>query len=466
MLAGRTSDPGAVGGRGDARRSCRPRRPGTRARCSNAAPPPSMPEGPRLPARRRCATTHVVLRADESDRAAARRSRSPITALHENAKPDPSHRARRAARHLGLPVRGGQRARGAGQRHALEPGRALHGQARRRGARRATARSRICGTRDPMLIGRLDDFLGRVREKVDDQGARRSASTPEQYRLVIRTYGGDGVMGAREPVRRRTPHELGFVVEVVARDARRSPTRCWRSRATNMLHVDFPGPPVQGRQHGVSVLALRHRDRAPAYRFCVFHTVGDSTIRCELVPHRIRDDLSHGRCIRDIASGLQEQERRPVRADDRRRVRRRRACSSACSATGVLGPALFARLYHVRRRTCCSPRTPPAIAFKATIPRLVPSGDFGDTDVYGAQQHAPLLDVDIPICAIFPCRQGKYREKITPENGARRKPVCSQAFTNIDRHALREPEGASRESRITSGPSHPAPDDMLRSWRR
>ena len=24
-------------------------------------------------------------------------------------------------------------------------------------------------------------------------------------------------------------------------------------------------------------------------------------------------------------------------------------------------------------------------------------GEFGDTDVYGCQQHAPLLDVDLPI---------------------------------------------------------------------
>jgi hypothetical protein len=37
-----------------------------------------------------------------------------------------------------------------------------------------------------------------------------------------------------------------------------------------------------------------------------------------------------------------------------------------------------------------------AFAFKATFPRLVPAGDFGDTDVYGCQQHAPLLDVDLP----------------------------------------------------------------------
>ena len=40
---------------------------------------------------------------------------------------------------------------------------------------------------------------------------------------------------------------------------------------------------------------------------------------------------------------------------------------------------------------------PAGNAFKATIPRLIPSGDVGDTDVYGAQQHAPLLEVEIPI---------------------------------------------------------------------
>jgi len=38
-----------------------------------------------------------------------------------------------------------------------------------------------------------------------------------------------------------------------------------------------------------------------------------------------------------------------------------------------------------------------ALAFKATLPLRVPADDIGDTDVCGAQQHGPLLDVDIPI---------------------------------------------------------------------
>ena len=66
-------------------------------------------------------------------------------------------------------------------------------------------------------------------------------------------------------------------------------------------------------------------------------------------------------------------------------------------ATGVLSAALFARLYSVAEEDVLFTPYDAALAFKATLPRLVPAGDFGDTDVYGAQQHAPLLDVDIPL---------------------------------------------------------------------
>jgi Domain of unknown function (DUF4387) len=37
----------------------------------------------------------------------------------------------------------------------------------------------------------------------------------------------------------------------------------------------------------------------------------------------------------------------------------------------------------------------PALAVKITIPRDIVSGDVGDRDVYGAQQHAPLLDIEL-----------------------------------------------------------------------
>ena len=38
-----------------------------------------------------------------------------------------------------------------------------------------------------------------------------------------------------------------------------------------------------------------------------------------------------------------------------------------------------------------------ALGIKITIKRPTDSGGIGDTDVYGAQQHAPLIDVAIPL---------------------------------------------------------------------
>jgi hypothetical protein len=66
-------------------------------------------------------------------------------------------------------------------------------------------------------------------------------------------------------------------------------------------------------------------------------------------------------------------------------------------ATGVINAALFAKLYGVDAKDVLYTPYPAAYALKGTIPRRVSSGDVGDTDVYGAQQHAPLLDVEVPI---------------------------------------------------------------------
>ncbi|CAH1661458.1 conserved hypothetical protein [Hyphomicrobiales bacterium] len=37
----------------------------------------------------------------------------------------------------------------------------------------------------------------------------------------------------------------------------------------------------------------------------------------------------------------------------------------------------------------------PACAIKFTIYRNAPSGSAGDSDIFGAQQYAPLLDIDV-----------------------------------------------------------------------
>ena len=65
--------------------------------------------------------------------------------------------------------------------------------------------------------------------------------------------------------------------------------------------------------------------------------------------------------------------------------------------SGVINEQLFARLYGVDAKDVLYTPYPAALALKGTIPRRVSSGDVGDTDVYGAQQHAPMLDVEISL---------------------------------------------------------------------
>ncbi len=63
---------------------------------------------------------------------------------------------------------------------------------------------------------------------------------------------------------------------------------------------------------------------------------------------------------------------------------------------GVINPGLISRLYKVPGDKVISVvEFAPAMAIKATIVRPVVCGDAGDTDVYGAQQHAPLLHVEV-----------------------------------------------------------------------
>lgn len=65
--------------------------------------------------------------------------------------------------------------------------------------------------------------------------------------------------------------------------------------------------------------------------------------------------------------------------------------------TGVINRELFAQLYHVSPEQVFFTTYDAAYAFKGTLPRRASAGDVDDTDVYGAQQHAPLLTVEVPI---------------------------------------------------------------------
>ena len=65
--------------------------------------------------------------------------------------------------------------------------------------------------------------------------------------------------------------------------------------------------------------------------------------------------------------------------------------------SGQLSAESFASLYGIALDDVLSViEFEPALAIKITIKRSRSSGALGESDVYGAQQHAPLLQLDIP----------------------------------------------------------------------
>lgn len=64
-------------------------------------------------------------------------------------------------------------------------------------------------------------------------------------------------------------------------------------------------------------------------------------------------------------------------------------------AAQIFNSEMFAALYGIPQTDVIDVvHFDPAKAIKTTIVRPIPSGALGETDVYGAQQHAPLMGVE------------------------------------------------------------------------
>ena len=128
----------------------------------------------------------------------------------------------------------------------------------------------ICGTRDPMLIGRFDSFIDQVRQAVADKVGGFGLRT-DQYQLAFRIYGKDGVMGGAEPVKDIRSHELGILVEALA-DTQDIANAVLAFTRVSLLHTDFPGRLCR---EGNMAFPFSPSDieLQPLYRFSIFHTV-------------------------------------------------------------------------------------------------------------------------------------------------------------------------------------------------
>ena len=66
----------------------------------------------------------------------------------------------------------------------------------------------------------------------------------------------------------------------------------------------------------------------------------------------------------------------------------------AC-ASKALKPDVIGKLYSQPVAKIQVLEYPPALAIKVVMPRRIVSGNPGDSDVYGAQQHGPLLAIEL-----------------------------------------------------------------------
>lgn len=71
----------------------------------------------------------------------------------------------------------------------------------------------------------------------------------------------------------------------------------------------------------------------------------------------------------------------------------RRELYERALAAPSFAPAVIAQRYGVSEVEVIP--YPAANAIKIVVPRRIVAGSPGDTDVYGAQQHRPMLDVEI-----------------------------------------------------------------------
>ena len=67
-------------------------------------------------------------------------------------------------------------------------------------------------------------------------------------------------------------------------------------------------------------------------------------------------------------------------------------------AKKIFNKEVIAKLYRIEEKDVLSiVEFPPAMAVKATIVRPLASGDMGERDVYGAQQHVPLMNLEVEV---------------------------------------------------------------------
>ncbi|OQV02235.1 hypothetical protein CLAIMM_07469 [Cladophialophora immunda] len=286
----------------------------------------------------------------------------------------------------------------------------------------------IGGIRDPILISCIDQFLEQtVRPRT--KAAFPTLGEAGGPSLIFHVYGKNAVMGPLETAT-TVSHEIGVLGEVVAATQDEADAIAGLARVM-VLHAEYPGQ-LATAGNFASPLTPLEQSVGPVYKFSVYHLMDvDDPLRFFPI-----ETLFVGRA--DAVKTKPDPTKRPVRrAEDlalaypkapRPKIaspRPRMVDLAAVIRSKNSGPyeitldVLFddaAIWRHVRDSdvltrdamktlyrltdddilTCMF--FEPALGWKCTFKRPLTQlqGSVGERDTFGTQQHAPLLDIEVP----------------------------------------------------------------------
>lgn len=129
----------------------------------------------------------------------------------------------------------------------------------------------IGSTRDPYIIGQIDTWLARLREKIAWRVRDVTGLDADGYKLNIRVYGKNGTMGPLEPNDAPAGHELCLIFEATAATQELATTIASMTRH-QALHL--PIPEWSGLITGIACpYSPAYTERGEIFRFNLNHVV-------------------------------------------------------------------------------------------------------------------------------------------------------------------------------------------------
>jgi hypothetical protein len=127
----------------------------------------------------------------------------------------------------------------------------------------------LVGIRDPHVLSRIDEWLGSVEATLRDRVLLTLGLEAGDYRVELRCYGHDGVLGKLE-TGRNSPIEVGVLLKVRA-DDQTTATAIAKTANVLLLHM-----PLSGMQHLPSfafATSPAEIERGAAYEFVLNHVI-------------------------------------------------------------------------------------------------------------------------------------------------------------------------------------------------